>query len=160
MHDPAKKICPSGLLKSIAQETAFFEAVFTFLIPLPGLLFIINFFQTKGFITKVEYLNITSLRLFYSSLPEFTINFRCVRSPPMQSTRNQFFYSFEFQKLTPISERKIAHQKRLNYYVNPLTKAYEYKKDFIGGGEFWTEGYYIGTVINQLMEKGSLLADP
>ena len=127
MPDPAKKICPSGLLKSIAQETAFFEAVFTFLIPLPGFLFIMDIFQTKGFITRVKYLNITSLSLFYSSLPAFTINFRCVRSPPCNPRATNSSIPLYSRSLHQFLSVKLRAKNAL---IPTLTKAY--KKRFMG----------------------------
>ncbi len=47
---------------------------------------------------------------------------------PIVSTCNQFFYSFEYQKVKRISKRKIARQKRENEYVNPIERAQKYQK--------------------------------
>lgn len=46
---------------------------------------------------------------------------------PIVSTCNQFFYSFEYQKVKRLSKRKIAKKNREKEYVNPIERAHEFQ---------------------------------
>ncbi|RLF26031.1 MAG: hypothetical protein DRN14_07535 [Thermoplasmata archaeon] len=47
---------------------------------------------------------------------------------PVLDCCKNFSYSFELQRVKRHNKRKLAHQKRLENYINPLTKAHAYKK--------------------------------
>lgn len=52
----------------------------------------------------------------------------CQNWLPVPECKQYFSYSFEFQRVRRISLRQMRRQKRRELYVNPLTKAYEYKR--------------------------------